>query len=192
VQEGGLESSMRTLNAFWALTLFGVFTGCGGSNGLSPLPKSVAPLITAPSSAKPDRSPLSGEAFSARNVTVTTTICGGGKAQFKAANFSASGQARGPYPGTFHATGGWGWESIYGNVHWRFSESFTITSGTSTISGTSGAYENGSGPVLTCKTFGPAGKAAGIRYRFRIDGIHYSGPLAVRDIANGSLHEKLL
>lgn len=33
MQEGGLESLMRTFIVSWALTLFGVLTACGGSGG---------------------------------------------------------------------------------------------------------------------------------------------------------------
>jgi hypothetical protein len=185
---------------YFAFGLTAALTACGGStNRFYP----ATPMSSAPQShleqdvanvgdSRAHDTPLSGEAFSAHNVTVTTTACNGGKAWVQAADFSASGRARGPYPGTFHVTGAWGWESIYGNAQWIFSESFTITSGTSKVSGTGAAHGNGFGPVLTCKTFGPAGKAVGIKYHFRTDGIHYSGPVTVRDIASGSFHEKLL
>jgi hypothetical protein len=53
------------------------------------------------------------------------------------ASFSAHGNATGPYPGTFTASGSWGeYYGRGGSEVWNFSETFTITSGSSTISGT--------------------------------------------------------
>lgn len=71
-----------------------------------------------------------------------------GKNQGSSTNFRAHGNATGPYPGTFTASGEW---TIYQNsVHqhqWVFSEYFAITSASSTISGTiNGLGVNGSLP----------------------------------------------
>jgi hypothetical protein len=71
--------------------------------------------------------------------------------------FSASGTATGPYPGTF--TGQGSWEAV---AHlpqfefWSFDESFTITSGTSQVSGTISAYASAYPGPDSCTGFGPA------------------------------------
>jgi hypothetical protein len=142
--------------------------------------------------AKPLTTPLSGEVFSASNVTVKTTKCGGGQIQGKVATFGASGKTEGPYRGTFSAKGDWGWSSFpLGRGTWHFNESFGITSGTRTISGKVAGFSHGFGPGITCKSFGSAGRAAGLKYHSRIDGISYSGPVTVRKIAGGFLREML-
>jgi hypothetical protein len=54
-------------------------------------------------------------------------------------SFSAHGNATGPYPGTFTASGSWAEYYGHGGPEvWSFSETFAITSGSSTISGTAG------------------------------------------------------
>ncbi len=68
-------------------------------------------------------------------------------------SFSVSGNATGVYPGTFVATGGW---AFLANIfQWEFSESFTITSGLSEVSGTISGQGSGHGPD-GCSAFGPA------------------------------------
>lgn len=77
--------------------------------------------------------------------------------------FSVRGAATGPYPGTFTATGGWDAFARLPSIEvWSFNESFTITSGSSQISGTiSGGADVYPGP----------------------DGLHvvWPGGLAIRD-----------
>ena len=68
--------------------------------------------------------------------------------------FSTSGAATGPYPGTFTAAGTWGVNQL---EQASFDESFTITSGASTISGGMSIRPDiSNGLALTCMTFGPA------------------------------------
>jgi hypothetical protein len=71
-----------------------------------------------------------------------------GKNQGWSTNFRAHGNATGPYPGTFTASGEW--TASQNSVHqaqWVFSEYFAITSASSTISGTiNGIGVNGSLP----------------------------------------------
>lgn len=51
-------------------------------------------------------------------------------------HFSAHGNATGPYPGTFTASGLWNFSyNMHHQPSWVFAETFTITTGSSTISG---------------------------------------------------------
>lgn len=65
------------------------------------------------------------------------------------ANFSASGMATGPNPGTFSASGSW-YYGGFQNFQWAFTESFGITSESGTINGTMAAGTFGS-PPFTCR-----------------------------------------
>jgi hypothetical protein len=80
----------------------------------------------------PPGSPLRGEVFSASDVRIVVVSCG--SAHYQKTRFTASGITTGPYPGTFRAAGHWTVNAPKLSV-WRFGESFTIKSGTSTISG---------------------------------------------------------
>jgi hypothetical protein len=68
-------------------------------------------------------------------------------------SFSITGNATGTYPGTFVATGGWVF--IANIFQWAFSESFTVTSGSSEVSGSISGQGSGFGPD-SCSGFGPA------------------------------------
>jgi hypothetical protein len=176
-----------------------LLAGCGGSSNrfYPPTPLSGVPqpdlghyvANAGPGSAKPLTSPLSGEAFIARNVTVTTEECNHGKWDATSVTFSAVGKTKGPYPGTFVATGSWG-NSLFFNTLWTFSESFKITSGTRKISGRILGRGHGFNNAQGCTSFGPARKSLGLKYHF--GGGRYSGPVIVKDIVSGSLHEELL
>jgi hypothetical protein len=61
-----------------------------------------------------------------------------GKSHGSTTSFSAHGNATGPYPGTFTASGSWAVYPTRFRQQWTFSETFTIASGSSTISGTAG------------------------------------------------------
>lgn len=174
---------------YFAFTLGAGLAACGGGgNGVSPLPKSVAPLIAAPSSTQPDTSPLRGEVFTASDVTVENNRCRFGVST----RFRAKGTTGGPYLGTFVASGKW--RDVFAPpspLRWLFSESFTITSGKHTISGTVVGGGSGFPSFITCTAFGPATKGAGLKYDAMIGKTIYSGPITVKDIATGSLGEML-
>ena len=74
---------------------------------------------------------LDGETLTA-TTTVLTPSAGCGLQQAGSVNFSASGTATGPYPGTFTETGNWSFDLI---TEQTFETSFTITSGTRVLSG---------------------------------------------------------
>ena len=179
--------------------LIGAFlAGCSGASQLTPsnpMQQSIvrSGLNTDAGYAKPDNSPLSGEVFSASNVTVTTKLCERRRRGFASVSFSSNGKTRGPYQGSFAAHGSWSWkETIFGGS-WNFFEKFKVTSGTHTVFGKIGG--SGSAPPLppfvTCTTFGPVPKRGTLMYHSQIDGIHYSGPATVRIIESGSLGEML-
>ena len=129
-----------------------ILTGCGGSTQF-PNPTAQTPVgnaipqerVESPSFATPERiganssanEVLTGEA---KLIKPCHTIRGphGGK-HGSITSFSAHGNATGPYPGTFTASGSW---TVSCNrvlqCSWTFNETFTITSGSSTISGTAG------------------------------------------------------
>lgn len=69
-------------------------------------------------------------------------------------NFHAHGEATGPYNGTFVASGHWEYKYEFPLALWDLVENFTITSGTSTLSGTVRGG-GGTGPFPTCTSFGP-------------------------------------
>jgi hypothetical protein len=139
--------------------------------------------------AKPFTSPLGGEVFTASNVTVRPKC----SRNPHTTRFSGSGATSGPYPGTFVASGSWrlGLGGFPPKPYWGFSEFFTITSGTRTISGSVGGNGSGFPSFITCKTFGPVAKRGTLLYHSRIDGIHYSGPATIRIIESGPLGEML-
>ena len=74
---------------------------------------------------------LDGETLTA-TTTVLTPSAGCGLQQAGSVNFSTSGTATGPYPGTFTETGNWSFDLI---TEQTFETSFTITSGTRVLSG---------------------------------------------------------
>jgi hypothetical protein len=137
-------------------------------------------------SAKPLTSPLSREVLSATSVQVTPIDC---IHNVQSASFTASGTAAGPYPGTFVANGSWNYSvGPGGRASSAFNESFTITSGTSTVSGTiAGSW--GVPPMpLNCHGFGPANKQDGLTYSSG----SWTGTARSRLITTGQLYEKLL
>jgi hypothetical protein len=134
-------------------------------------------------SAKPFTSPLSGEVFNASDVSVKNTTCSYYNLETV---FNATGKAKGPYPGTFTASGSWKHQH---NLTWSFNESFTITSGTSTISGTIVWGWLGKPPILiTCSTFGPADANDKVTYSSG----SWSGVVTAKGIKTSYLREKLL
>src|SRR5689334_12777441 len=90
-------------------------------------------------------STLTGESLSGINSSGNTSAC-------PTATYSVSGDAVGPYAGTFSESGSW---SIAGRT---FTATFTITSGTTTVSG-SMSLGGGSFNYLFC------GQTAGVDMR---------------------------
>jgi hypothetical protein len=87
----------------------------------------------------------------------------------------------------FKATGSWVWV-LNMIVHWGFSESFTITSGSKTISGTiSGGALSAKRPAMECRDFGPAYKKWALAYTAG----SASGIATVGRIKKGYLRETL-
>jgi hypothetical protein len=140
-------------------------------------------------SAKPFTSPLGGEVFTASNVAVREKCRG----LHLTTRFRARGATSGPYPGTFVASGSWrfGANGFPPKPYWGFSEFFTITSGTRTITGSVGGNGSGIPSFIACKTFGPVAKRGTLLYHSKIAEIHYSGPATVKIIEIGSLGEML-
>jgi hypothetical protein len=169
----------------------GMLTGCGGSQVApqDPMQQNAARsgLNTNAGSAKPDTSPLRGEVFTASNVTVKFV---GRRGLTLRTNFSASGEATGPQPGTFVAKGSWSTWVLF-HPGWSFSESFTIKSGARTISGTIAGHGACCSLPISNRTFGPATYHDGLRYKSRINGTLYYGPVTTNKIMAGSLGEML-
>jgi hypothetical protein len=136
---------------------------------------------------KPPGSSLSGELLIASNVVVAPDCT----ETLKGSTFKASGTAKGPYPGTFSASGDWAtyfdWKK--NGYFWDFNETFAITSGTSTISGTINARGLGHAPIrhVTCHSFGPAGSVWGLTYSSG----SWSGTATTGKITRGQLSESL-
>jgi hypothetical protein len=138
-----------------------IFAGCGGSTQF-PNPTARAPVgnaitskrVASPSFATPERAGANSSGNEvltgkAKIIKPCHTVRGphGGK-HGSITSFSAHGNATGPYPGTFTASGSWtvSCNRIF-QCFWTFNETFAITSGSSTISGTAGTPGFGS---LSC------------------------------------------
>jgi hypothetical protein len=111
----------------------------------------VVALATAQSASA---SPLTGEALSGTGYTSNGSCSNGVSAK---ASFSASGQATGPYPGTFVATSGSasvsGHNFGFGNLYASESAKFTITSGATTITGSFNPRSSTAFGGYSCPTF---------------------------------------
>ncbi len=130
-----------------------ILAACGGATQL-PNPTAQTPLgnahtakqVASPSFSTPERvgpnssgtEVLTGKA---KIIKPCHAIRGKhGKIQGWSTSFSAHGNATGPYPGTFTASGSWSnYPTFPPQSQWLFSEGFTITSSLSTISGSSNA-----------------------------------------------------
>ncbi len=135
-------------------------------------------LNTDTASAKPDTSPLSGEVFTASKVSVKITSCRKtGPIVSYAARFTASGEAKGPYPGALFAKGNWDKEVGIGHASWGFYEKFKITSRKNTLSGHIEMSDDGETPwpSIECATFGPVTSGGFLTYRSG----SWSGPVTV-------------
>jgi hypothetical protein len=127
-----------------------MLAGCGGSTqfssptGQAPTGNAIASKrVASPGFVMPERIDANSSGTEvligkAKLIKPCHTIRGKhGKNQGSSTNFGAHGNATGPYPGIFTASGGWTISS--NSVHqpfWTFAETFTITTGSSTISGT--------------------------------------------------------
>jgi hypothetical protein len=87
-------------------------------------------------------STLTGESLSGSSSSGNTGGC-----ITKAATYSVSGEATGPYPGTFSETGS------VGPGFFDFTATFTITSGTTTITGSKTTASSTSGSLGCSSTF---------------------------------------
>lgn len=100
---------------------------------------------------------LRGEVLTASSVTVKYAgHCG----NCRLTNFNASGAAKGPFPGTFVASGSWrSCTMLHGGYYWHFDESLKIRSGGSSASrfivGNGGCSDYSCTGILTQTTFGP-------------------------------------
>jgi hypothetical protein len=162
-----------------------IFAGCssGGSQvaPAGPMQQSDAQSgvnMKAPS-AKPFPLGLGGEVLNATNVTLKTYCYG--KGAF-VTDFSASGTASGPYPGSFLANGHWMQGSNFHHYpEWYVYEYLTIDSRKRSFVFAAAGGGGGTAYWMTCKTLGPAynklgyetGKLHGVVYFIRI----YSGYL---------------
>jgi hypothetical protein len=136
----------------------------------------------------PFGSGLSGEKLTGNKVQLKVSFCNlaGGKVRF-----TARGKTTGPFGGTFAASGTWAFS--FGHPPGSsFRESFTITSGTSTISGTvRGSWSDVGPPAppMGCSSFGPAGKENDLTYRA---GSWGSGSATTTGIMTAGFSESLL
>jgi hypothetical protein len=90
---------------------------------------------------------LAGEEFTAASAALTPHATGGdpycGATQQGSVDYSVSGSASGPYPGTFSETGQWDFDLI---TEQTFHAQFTIVSGASTIRGHIAYDQTATGP----------------------------------------------
>lgn len=134
-------------NALGLCAVAAILSGCSNGSGSTPIPIPAAQTrVSNPSTVSRAVSP--NDAASQRlasNPANPELLTGKAKLRFgkKGTTFTAHGTATGSYPGTFTASGSWdSGESNGGHGQWiccpwwSFSESFTITSGSSSISGT--------------------------------------------------------
>jgi hypothetical protein len=156
-----MKTISRVPYALSVCAVAAMLTGCGGSTQF-PNPTAQTPVgnainskrVASPSFATSERvgsHSSSTEALTgkAKLIKPCHTIRGKhGKNQGSRTTFSAHGKATGPYPGTFTASGSWttSCNRVF-QCFWTFGETFTITSGSSTISGT--AFTPGFGQ-LSC------------------------------------------
>ena len=129
-------------------------------NGFALIPALAAvAVLAAPAASASAASPLTGETLTASGTATTTNGSAGGFRNCiqryvlgASATFNASGTATGPYPGPFVETQGSA--SLFDTVmHNQLSQSalsvpFTITSGTTTITGTISNYQSSRFPNL--------------------------------------------
>ncbi len=172
--------SKRPARTIYGAAFITLVTGCNGSSWSS-TPAINMQRAAVATTAVQRTGYLNGEIFSARNVIVRPpTVCD----QNATTTFMAIGKTRGPYPGTFVATGKWTMFVFY-VVRVSFAESFTIKSGTRTISGTIDGMTGVDDIKRECKTFGPAND-----FKYQVSG-KGSGLATIKRIQSGSFNESL-
>lgn len=127
-----------------------LLTGCGGAGSLTQaLPASQEETLSLPTSGAGTVPSVDfrGEHFSGRTKHVKCSSWSYGN---HGARFSASGDATGPLPGAFTASGGWVWNVHRGGVVLIY-EKFRLISGSQAIHGTIGP--TGTQHFGTCRKF---------------------------------------
>lgn len=146
-----------------------MLAGCGGAPSQAaatgPLPQPAASSLARAS-----------EVLTASKVSIKSWYRRGEAA---GESFKTGGRADGPFPGIFVASGSWG---VYGLSVCAFNESFTITSGSSSLYGTI----SGSGPVGYCSRFGE--KIGPISLEYEV-GNGNTGRVTIKIIRKHAFHE---
>ncbi len=197
---------MRTISsAHYALGICAaaiILAGCGGS---TQLPNPVAPTslggagtgfrVTSPNFATPERvgpnsssaEKLTGmarlHACQIKYISNGNVIIG----EEYRRDFHAQGRAKGPYTGTFIASGHWIFTYEYPLEFWALAGDFTITSGSSKVSGTITGRGSLSPPRAKgsrCKSFGP-------KHNLQYTSNHGSGDAKIKIIQEGDFSETL-
>jgi hypothetical protein len=133
-----------------------LLAGCGGSQGLIGRSATGQPATAKQLGYKLTATDLSSsEVLTASHVRIETGCTVGGGIDTYYAHFRAQGNATGPFAGIFTAKGGWEYVASLGGSGYIFHESFTITSGSSQISG---RIHSNKPFTVTCppRTFGPS------------------------------------
>lgn len=138
-----------------------------------------APPIVPNALARPN-SELSGETFSSARAT---SHCSTGSKYSISGTFSASGKARGPFPGTFIARG----QVNVSITMLSFSEHFRIRSGSQVIAGFASAPASSGSPTFACSKSSKLSFAVE-QLLYRVKGAHAHGGAAA-DLSGRSFNE---
>jgi hypothetical protein len=144
-------------NAMGLCAVVAILWGCSNGSGSAPVPIPAAQAHVSAVNRVASPNDAASQQF-VSNPANPELLTGKAKLRFgkKGTTFTAHGTAAGSYPGTFTASGSWdSGESNGGHGQWiccpwwSFSEAFTITSGSSSISGTITGFGIDSGPPFS-------------------------------------------